>query len=75
MLQSCSGFGFKSNYNMTDKFSYVTVLQFLRLDKKDEWLRKIPNKNFSSTLNSTTSIVLMCFLVKIVSWLVNKYST
>ena len=44
MLQSCSGFGFKSNYNMTDTFSYVTVLQFLRLEKKYEWLRKIPNK-------------------------------
>ena len=57
MVNSCSVYGCKSNYDTKDKGNYVPIFNFPGdSEKRAEWIRKIPNKNLKVTKNSRVCI-------------------
>ena len=56
MVQTCCVYGCKSNYDKV-KANYVSVFKFPdNIDRKNEWIRKIPNKNLKITKQSKVCI-------------------
>ena len=57
MVNSCSVYGCKSNYDTKDKGNYIPIFKFPGdSEARAEWIRKIPNKNLKVTNNSRVCI-------------------
>ena len=57
MVYTCCVYGCTSNYDKKDKDNRVTVFKFPNAgERRNEWLRKLPNKDFKVTQYSRVCI-------------------